>query len=350
MKNTLLILMLLILPMYLAADPKETEAQKRISQLENQIGSLQQKIKELNQDNDCQKQLIQTSNSGVSTQLTAATWTVGIIAVFITVILFVLGGYVSYKVKKSSDTLKENEELLGKQHIIKKEIDELNTLIKENLDGLYLRIKNEETKHLILRLKNVPEDIANLSEALLSRELVKEYYSPIKESYLLLKNTHQTITDSIGYMTLFFQHFAGLALFDPDINKTLEEEYTRLIPSSFKNDILKTTGDIITACVDNGLSSQKDKLNSYLKAIVTSKYSELEELYKTIFEKLIGKENQFLLYELMDKGPLLEKVRYSYGKMLKKAYGQSQNTETQKLILKEIDELITKLEKEQAKT
>lgn len=356
MKNALLILMLLMLPIYLTAAPKETEEQKRMTQLENQISSLQQKIKELNQDNDCQKQLIQTSHAVISSQLTAGTWVLGIVAIVIALISIVIGAYVNRKVNESYVVLEQSKSILEKQNTIKKEVDELNTLIKGNLDGLYSRIKEEETKHLILRLKNVPEDIANLHDLLASRDLSKEYYLPLKESYLALDESQRRGRGARGggeyhsnYILMFFQHFAGLAFLDIDIYNELESSYNTSIDNSFKNDIIKSTEDIITACVDNGLSSQKDKLNKYLKVINKSQYSEFEELYKAIFKQLISKENQFLLYGLINKEQELEKVRCFYGRIVKENYSQSENTESQKLILKEINELITKVDKEQTK-
>ncbi len=124
----------------------------------------------------------------------------------------------------------------------------------------------------------------------------------------------------------------------------LKKNYGLLIASSFENDIIKSTGDIITACIDNNLSLQKVKLNDYFKGINASKYVDLPRLYNDIFEKLITKENRFLLFDMLNKTPELEKVRCSYGKILRDNYKQSDNIENQKLILEEIDTLIAQVE------
>jgi len=345
MKMKILFFIILMLPVYnILAAPEETEEQKRIVKIENEITSLQQTIKELKQNNNCQTQLIQNSNSGISAQLTSATWFVGITGLIIAAISVFLGIFIHYRVKESYETLKQNED-------IKQKVDDLNLLIKESLDGLYLRIKEEETKHIISRLKNVPEDVANLHTLLASRDLSKEHYQPLKESYLKLgRFSSMGSVPHVDYLLLFFQHYAGLTLFDINLKKDFESAYRVMLGNAFKNDIIKSTADIITSCVNNDLSKQQSKLIIYLTAITRSEYAELEGLYKTIFNKLINKENQFLLYELINKTPTLGKVRYHYGKIIKNYYEKTVNTISQKLILREIDELIQKLDKGKPQT
>jgi hypothetical protein len=137
-----------------------------------------------------------------------------------------------------------------------------------------------------------------------------------------------------------------LALFDSDISINIEKEYTNIFESTFENDILKSTEDIIKMCVDNNLDQHKDKIIKYLIAISKSKYAQFEKLYEVIYIKLINKENRFLFYEFLGEDPQLENVRYIYGKLLKDNYEKTTNTERQNLFLKNIDELVTKVEEQ----
>src|SRR5690606_3282036 len=127
----------------------------------------------------------------------------------------------------------ENEELLKQTKETKNEVVEINELIQKDIYGLFLKIKREETIHILNRLVKIPEDISNLSQELLSRELRQEDYSLLKKAYLKVKvkpekeNTSDFISFSSNYnykeayLLLFFQHFLDLSLKDEEINPEL---------------------------------------------------------------------------------------------------------------------------------
>jgi hypothetical protein len=200
-----------------------------------------------------QNQTIQTSFSGTSLHLASASHYITIVGVIIAVTGLFLGIYVNYIYKKITVITDENKYLLETHKAVKIEVDRLNELIKCNLMGLYERIKEEETKHIIARLQRVPLDIANVIETLLSRELSKEYYQMLRKCYLELKaiksssplRSVQMGSYEVPYLSLFFQHYSDHALFDAQIAEDIEKRYTTLMNNSFENDIKKTTTDLL---------------------------------------------------------------------------------------------------------
>lgn len=347
MKIKLIILILLITPLLVSAQVKEPEEQKRITKLEDEISSLKKTInglkKEFEQKIAYQQQVVQTSFEGVSSNLSSASNQLTIFGIGIAVIAIFTGIYVTLIERKIRNISEESKKLLDTHKAVKEEVDELNKLIQNNLEGLYLKLKEEETKNLILRLEKIPADIANLGDILLSRELSKAYYPSLKKSFLMIKDSEHKYLGG-NYLPLIFQHFADLALFDIEISSSLEESYGHVIHASFKNDILKSTEDIIKMCVDKDLKNHKGKIIKYFIAISESEYAKFENLYEVTYNRLINKENRFLFYEFLSEDPRLENVRYIYGKLLKNDYDKTINTESQNLFLKNIAELITKIE------
>ena len=349
MKIKLFILILLITPLLVSAQVKETEEQKRITKLEDEISSLKKTIdalkKEFEQKIAYQQEVLQTSFEGVSSNLSSASYQLTIFGIGIAVIAIFTGVYVTLIERKIRSISGESKNLLETHKAVKEEVDELNKLIQKNLEGLYLKLKEEETKNLVSRLEKIPADIANLGDILLSRELSKAYYPSIRKSFLMIKGSEYKHLDlDYLYLPLIFQHFADLALFDSEVSSSLEESYEHVISASFENDILKSTEDIIKMCVDKDLKNHKEKIIKYFIAISNSKYAKFEKLYEVTYNKLINKENRFLFYEFLSEDPQFENVGYMYGKLLKNDYDKITNTGSQNLFLKNIDELITKIE------
>ena len=337
-KIKLFIFILLIIPLFVSAQVKETEKQKTTIKHENGISSLQKNIDELEKKVAYLQQVMQTSFEGVSANLSSSSNYLTIVAIGIAGVAIFIGIYVTRIERKIVRISEESKKLLETHKTVKKEIDDLNELISKNLMGLYSKLREEETKYLVSRLEKVPQDISNLNDLFLSRELSKEYYPIFKKGFLRIKKDKDRYKYEDPYLINLFQHFADLAIFDPEISESLEPYYGVLFESSFENDVLKSTEDFIRMCVDKNLKEHRDKINKYLIAVNNSRYVEFEKLYKVIYDKLIIKENRFLFYELINKE--LEKVKYMYGKLLKGGYEKDTNTESQKLILKETEELI----------
>ncbi len=102
-----------------------------------------------------------------------------------------------------------------------REMKDIVKSTKEYIDGhnneLYEKITRDETVKLLTRLKEVPEDIENICQLLLSRDLLEEDYSYLKEPYLKIKNDELQGTAKDEYIILFLQHFPYQSLKDPDL-------------------------------------------------------------------------------------------------------------------------------------
>ena len=191
-----------------------------ISQNSNDSISIQQnklKTEELSKDfNELQKKYEyqikvndQTLNN-ISNQIGATSFNLSIFAFLFGILAIGLGVYVTWVERKIIRLKEENESLLKETKKTKEEVVAINELIQKDIYGLFLKIKREETIHILNRLVKIPEDIANFTEQLISRELEEEDYTLIKKAYLKLNpKTRDTytgfgMTSKDSYHLLFF--------------------------------------------------------------------------------------------------------------------------------------------------
>ena len=157
------------------------------------------------------------------------------------------------------------------------------------------------------RLEEEPQDIANLSELLLTRTLSSEGFSILRKAYMKLKSLGPEIydketlleySDKQKYIIMFFQHYLREAILDDDIRPDIIKELKHGMTCAFKRDIIKSTEDFCMALSINEVSFDKvSLLIDYLKALNQSKYSNLEELQHIFQERL----KPDLLTEAIDK-------------------------------------------------
>lgn len=82
------------------------------------------------------------------------------------------------------DKMKKSVEQKEQDIIRLKEIVEsTNRQIQDDIHGVYERLRLEETNTLIERLRQVPEDISNIINLLLSRDLPETSFSILREAY-----------------------------------------------------------------------------------------------------------------------------------------------------------------------
>ena len=126
----------------------------------------------------------------------------------------------------------------------------------------------------------MPEDISNLIDLLLSRNLAPNDYNLLKQAFDKLSKED---TNNIeNYLILFFQHFAGRSISDVDLRNQIIADFDSLILAAFKNDIVKSTNDMLEALKT---MSDEDKLQvvaPYYKALKNSKFKENSNLFDGI--------------------------------------------------------------------
>lgn len=352
------IVIIMIIPLVGFTQTNNLDKGNKVSTTQSELTSLKNELNKLKSDVDQkitnQNQTIQTSFSGTALNLASASHFITIAGVIVTVFVLLLGVYVNRIYSNITSLSNENKQLLETHMSVKKEVDKLNELINNNLMGLYSKIKEEETKNIISRLQKVPWDIANVSSALASRELSKEYYPMLKKCYLYLEEIESSrpripsviavvafqqnyAQYRLSYLTLFFQHFADLALFDNQLATDMENQYISLMLRSFENDIRKTTSDIIRACIDNNLADQGDKLNKYFTALERSVHVYDDGLYQLCYDSLIDKQTRLMFYSLLNAGVT---AKYKLAKLILSSYKNDINTESEGLALAEMERLI----------
>ncbi|RKF05080.1 hypothetical protein C8N26_0480 [Tenacibaculum lutimaris] len=334
----------------------QNKTKEKILFLENQINTLskeidsnQQKmleqskeIKELSNKIEYQGNLINnqtvlidTSFDGVSSQLSASSYFIGIFGIIIALFSIGLSIYVSRMSRNIKNISLDNETLLQKNVTIKQEIELLSEKIVNDSTGLYKVMRTEEANHILDRLISVPEDISNMFSNLASRELNDNHFLQMKEAYTQIKDDEE-FADS--YLIQFFQHFAGLSVIDEEIKDNLLSKLDMCVKCSFKNDIVNSTQNYISALQKKGLNNSKSEINIFVKIIENSKYKDLEELYFSVFNTLSTRNAQFAFFQIINKTDNTKLFRKNYGKLLEN-YKTENTTDDENLVFEELENL-----------
>ncbi len=245
------------------------------------------------------KDIVEISNSSISSQIsTLNAFIAGFSFIFVIAGIF-LGLYIfrlEKRVVKIKDNIEEKESTIK---FLAKTIEETDTKIKNDIGGLYTKLREEETLTLLKRLDEEPQDITNLGDMLLARQLPSEGFLLLKSAYKKLLPIGEDICQRVGfslskkelYLLMFFQHYMYESLLDNDLSEEMHSFISTGMDCAFKRDIIKTTEDFCKAISINTVSfDKKDYLADYLKALNNSKYKDLIEL-KNIFENNISSQN-----------------------------------------------------------
>lgn len=345
---------LLALPLLVTAQDKDSLVKwRKVS--ESKIMELTQKLEKLQEAVDRERTISDKTFNSISNQLSASSNSLTLFGILFGVLAIGLGIYVTYIERKIVIIREKNIDLLNQTQNVKNEVVEINRLIQSDISGLYKKIKKEETSHILDRLMNVPKDISNLLQELLSRDLEKADFDKLKIGYQKLLPSDSWYSEK--YKMLFFQHFSELALKDA----TTKEAFIKYIPTgiecSFENDILKSTNDIFQYFIDEGLVNNKEALNIYFNGLNKSKFKDFKKLYGLIFQKLSQRDKQFLLAQLVESNLGTEDAKINYGTQLIDSYSGTESSESEKIVFNEINVLREqkvereekiRLEKEQA--
>ena len=287
--------------------------------------------------------------NGILAQLSAGDRNLAIFNIIFALIAIGIGIYVTSMERKVSKIKEHSDNSLREVRRIKEELVELNNSIQHNISGLYEKIKDEETRSLLVRLSNVPEDISNISDILLAREIKDEgdNFVLLRKAYLQIKDTPDAGVAFLGsisrhdsYLLQFFQHFFYRAFLDSEIKEDLIAAYPQLIGCAFECDITYTTKDFIRAILELGLDNSKEDINAFFSKISESKFKENTSLYEAIFDSLLTKEFRLKLFTLLEKKPK-EAFPTFYGEMLIREYQGQALSSTDKSIIDEITEYLS---------
>jgi len=298
-----------------------------LSKMQSKHDEIEKKIIDLRDKHDYQVKQNDQTLSSISSQIGAASYNLTIFGILFTVAALGVGVYITFIERKILAIREENKALLKESITAKDEVVLINDLIHKDIYGLFLKIKREETVHILKRLINIPEDISNLSNELLSRELEETDFSLLKKAYLnlrqdeLLKPGHIRIEMSHKdkYLLLFFQHFTHQSIIDEDIKIDFINFIPRGIDCSFEIDIIKSTKEFIQAVIKLGFLTNIKGINNYFEKLSDSKHKNLEKLYETIFNTLETRDRRFDFYNILDNQKS-ETSQSNFGKLLIKEY------------------------------
>lgn len=272
------------------------------------ISILKNNIKNLTDKYDYQVKVNDQALNGISTQLDAASFNISIFSFLFGIIAIILGVYITWVERKIVKLRDENQNLLNETKKTKIEVVEINELIQKDIYGLFLKIKREETIHILNRLVNIPENINNVSSELLSRELIPDDFSLLKSAYQKLPDEEPIKTGFISirgtykdsYLLLFFQHFLEQTIKDVDLRFDIRNFFDTGIRCAFKNDIVKSAKDFTKSINDLGYEDLKADIIRFFDALSESKFKDFIPLYETIFNNLKNKDFQFEIITLID--------------------------------------------------
>jgi hypothetical protein len=304
----------------------------RAVNIENEISILKDKL-------DFQQKITEQSNSNISNQLDSASYNLTIFGLLFGIGAIALGLYVTYIERKIVKIGEENKTLLNKNQKIKEDVEELNRLIQSDIYNLFLKIKREETAHIINRLCTVPKDISNVLEALLSREIEQEHFPNVRKAYLLLEDKDKSYRN--GYHYLFFQHFITKALLDDNIRKDFKEFIPKGVKQSFENDILNTIKDFAILIVDKGIQNYKEELNLVFNGLSNSDYKKYNDLYIILQNNLQSKKNNFEAFNAIESSIENRLAKIEFGKILQSTYQNDNLSESEILVFEELKTLET---------
>lgn len=255
------------------------------------------------------QQICSSTVSSVSTQIEASnkllnTW--GFILAIVALVISILGLFLGNYIRKRAKTI---EILAGQSKETEKSIKETQQSIDTNLKSIYEKLRREETIYILQRLQQVPEDVSNYESILLSRELEIEDYPLLLKAYRRLLKIEQKCKktktlqdidkeidftyDSQGlyddlksrYRLLFFQHFLCYTIKEELVQQDIVNDFKEFCNYAYRNDIEKSTHDLLTGIIDFIPSKKIEILSEYIKALSTSRYDDCilyEEILETV--------------------------------------------------------------------
>lgn len=194
------------------------------------------------------------------------------------------------------------------------ELQVLHSDIQNNMHEIYIRLRGEETQMLIERLQEIPEDISNVLEVLLSRNLTQDDFQGIYKAYQnLISRALEFVKDKdidslrqtdgvfaqkeVLYLIVFMQHFFAQALQIQDLRIYMVSKFEYLCGCLYRNDAEKCTNDLKIGVETLSKDIRIEVISHYIIAISKTRFSRFKELYDKLLIGLSKEE----LYEIKKK-------------------------------------------------
>lgn len=244
------------------------------------IASMHDQIENINTQLSDLHNLISHSNDAIANEIAAGDRFLTYVGLILGFVGILLGFYITWcyqKVRKMKISIERKERDVKD---LSNKVEKINEQIQNDISGLYEKLRKEESKSLLNRLIKVPEDIDNIVDLLLARELLPEDFSLLKQAF---ENLPKDNEDNVKkYLLLFFQHFAGQSIKYNDLRNRFVADFALLVSVAFKNDIEKSTKDIVLSLEEAKDEIKIQVLTPYCKALKKSKYKDMDILFTDI--------------------------------------------------------------------
>ncbi len=253
-----------------------TQVQDQIKENTQHIEIIDEKISDIKNNYRLLYDGAKNQNDQLGNQISFANYLLGAFSFIFIIMGFFLAVYINQqyeKVKKLKDIVEAT----------KKEID-------DNSTDLYEKLKREETLSLLIRLREVPEDITNICFLLLSRDLIRTDYLYLKPPYLKIKAglpLNEEAKDD--YLILLMQHFPYESLRDLDLKDDIIESINpQNLYNMFLRDIKNFFDQVLKYLKEFGMDDEKNKkiIKNLFYNYSKSKFQANAELQKYIKELL----------------------------------------------------------------
>ncbi|MBK5285075.1 MAG: hypothetical protein JJE25_06700 [Bacteroidia bacterium] len=343
----------MVFPVLLYSQIKQDTTWKtRVNKVENKLEDIyklntenEREITNLKKELDFQEKLNVQTASSISNQLSAASYNLTLAGILLAIIGIILGVYVTIIQRKIVGLREENKELLQETQKVKKDVEDINELIQSDIYNLFLKIKRQETVHILDRLIKVPKDVANLGATLRSRDLLPDDFIKLRQACVNLGNAAIEYTEE--YKILFFQHFFGQTLRDDLLRQDISKIISIGIIAAFDNDMVKVAADFSTVLLDKGIREFKLEINLFFEGLTKSAYKEFNDAYQTLFDNLKSRNNRFDLFDIIESSESKRIAKIAFGKILRDEYLKDNPTESEVLAFKELEKLIIDQEKDE---
>lgn len=329
----------------------------KMENIEGSIEGLTKQVENLSYLVEAQKEVISQEQSAIENSMGAVNTLLAVFSLIITLGGIFLGWFINRKEKNVQALLmqveskkKEVEKLEEKTAKTKGEIEELNDSINNDIEGLYAKLRREETITHLKRLVYEPNDIGNILPLLFSRELMDSDFKYLLTAYRNLENKNdngikveglfvQRLSSKGQYLLLFFQHFCGQSILHELVKDDIISFFRPAMECAFLNDIKNSTESLIGCLNKSDTDNKSDIIFQYISALNKSKYKTHNKLYEMIVSKC---KDDFVIQSVWVK--LVEANIFipTVGELLCKRFGDDEG------YVKGVQESMTELQKKQS--
>lgn len=277
----------------------------KIENVAQSVAELSKQVTHLSYLNETQKDIISQEQSAIENSLNSVNILLAFSSILIAVGGIVLGWFINRKEKNINNLLQEVVRLEQQTVKTKTEIQQLNETINSDIEGLYQKLRKEETASIFKRLVDVPLDIANVDTLLLAREVDPNNFRYLITAYRKFKNIESDdisplivgLPISERYLLQFFQHFCGQAISHDLTRADLIDFFSTALECAFLSDVEYSTNSLIICLNKEKSLDSSNILFKYIKALSESRHGKQPAIYEIIVNKYHNDSELTLIWE-----------------------------------------------------